>query len=63
MVLVLYCVVPQQHCWNMAKNYKDYQPKKTTGKGEAAEKNHKSAADIHLYSYFKGKLTNSLVSV
>jgi hypothetical protein len=47
----------------MAKNYKDYQPKKTTGKGEAAEKNHKSAADIHLYSYFKGKLTNSLVSV
>jgi hypothetical protein len=30
---------------------------------EGQQKNHKDAADIQLLCYFKGKLTNALVSV
>jgi hypothetical protein len=48
---------------NIVHNYKStYHPENTTDKGGTAE-NHKNAADIHLKSYSKEKLTNALVSV
>jgi hypothetical protein len=40
-----------------------YHPENTQQKKGGQQKNHKNAADIHLESYFKGTLTNALVSV